>query len=171
MAKSPKQVTIRTYQVGFGDCFLLSFQYAGNAEKHVLVDFGTTKLPPKAPIDVPRICEALPEMPLEAGTSRKRSGELPNSVIGEIVRKDLSKARACFESALTRDRSLRGRVLVRWWVEPSGKVHDACIVSGSTAIHEKELHRCLIGIVRTFTFPRPSGDGWMRMEYSYLFDK
>lgn len=49
MAKSPKQVTIRTYQVGFGDCFLLSFQYAGNVEKHVLIDFGTTKLPPKAP--------------------------------------------------------------------------------------------------------------------------
>ena len=49
MAKSPEQVTIRTYQVGFGDCFLLSFQYAGNVEKHVLIDFGTTKLPPKAP--------------------------------------------------------------------------------------------------------------------------
>lgn len=49
MAKSPKQVTIRTYQVGFGDCFLLSFQYDDSSEKHVLVDFGTTKLPPEAP--------------------------------------------------------------------------------------------------------------------------
>jgi len=49
MAKSPKQVAIRTYQVGFGDCFLLSFLYDGNSEKHVLVDFGTTKLPPDAP--------------------------------------------------------------------------------------------------------------------------
>ena len=49
MAKSPKQVAIRTYQVGFGDCFLLSFKYDGNVEKHVLVDFGTTKLPPQAP--------------------------------------------------------------------------------------------------------------------------
>ena len=27
MAKAPKNVTIRTYQVGFGDCFLLSFKY------------------------------------------------------------------------------------------------------------------------------------------------
>ena len=46
---APKKVTIRTYQVGFGDCFLLSFQYADQSEKHVLVDFGTTKLPPQAP--------------------------------------------------------------------------------------------------------------------------
>ncbi|MBI3893739.1 MAG: hypothetical protein HY303_19645 [Candidatus Wallbacteria bacterium] len=42
-------MSIRSYQVGFGDCFLLSFGY-GNAakptsERHVLIDFGTTKLP------------------------------------------------------------------------------------------------------------------------------
>jgi hypothetical protein len=49
MAKAPNQVAIRTYQVGFGDCFLLSFGYGKGVEKHVLVDFGSTKLPPKAP--------------------------------------------------------------------------------------------------------------------------
>jgi hypothetical protein len=52
MAQSPKKVTIRTYQVGFGDCFLLSFGYAQSGKesaKHILVDFGTTKLPPTAP--------------------------------------------------------------------------------------------------------------------------
>jgi hypothetical protein len=34
------------YQVGFGDCFLLSFEYAGQAEpdRHVLIDFGTRQL-------------------------------------------------------------------------------------------------------------------------------
>ena len=41
---APKSVTIRTYQVGFGDCFLLSFQYGPQSEKHVLVDFGSTGL-------------------------------------------------------------------------------------------------------------------------------
>ncbi len=49
MAKAPTQVAIRTYQVGFGDCFLLSFTYDKGVEKHVLIDFGSTKLPPKAP--------------------------------------------------------------------------------------------------------------------------
>lgn len=46
---APLSVSIRTYQVGFGDCFLLSFAYADAPEKHVLVDFGTTKLPQDAP--------------------------------------------------------------------------------------------------------------------------
>lgn len=45
----PISATVRTYQVGFGDCFLLSIGYANGTEKHVLIDFGTTKLPPDAP--------------------------------------------------------------------------------------------------------------------------
>jgi hypothetical protein len=49
MATSPTKVTIRTYHVGFGDCFLLSFQYGPRSEKHVLIDFGSTGLPPGTP--------------------------------------------------------------------------------------------------------------------------
>jgi hypothetical protein len=39
-AKAPTGVTITSYQVGFGDCFLLTFHY-GSGPLHVLVDFGT----------------------------------------------------------------------------------------------------------------------------------
>ena len=49
MAKAPKKVKIRTYNVGFGDCFLLSFDYGGGSERHVLIDFGSTGLPEDAP--------------------------------------------------------------------------------------------------------------------------
>ena len=48
----PTQLTIRAYQVGFGDCFLLTFRYAGatrksDKERHILIDFGTTGMPDK----------------------------------------------------------------------------------------------------------------------------
>ena len=45
MAKQPTSVEIRAYQVGFGDCFLLSFIYGDTDKRHVLIDFGTTGLP------------------------------------------------------------------------------------------------------------------------------
>ena len=45
MATSPRSVEIRGYQVGFGDCFLLSFVYSAADKRHVLIDFGTTELP------------------------------------------------------------------------------------------------------------------------------
>ena len=47
-APSPVLATVRVrmYQVGFGDCFLLSFDYAEPEEpaRHILVDFGTRRL-------------------------------------------------------------------------------------------------------------------------------
>lgn len=49
MARAPGRATIRSYNVGFGDCFLLSLDYAPGAEKHVLIDFGSTALPEGAP--------------------------------------------------------------------------------------------------------------------------
>lgn len=44
----PTSLTMRTYQVGFGDCFLLTFHYAKSADdRHVLIDFGSTRAPEK----------------------------------------------------------------------------------------------------------------------------
>lgn len=47
MAATPKSVEIRGYQVGFGDCFLVSFVYSATDKRHILIDFGTTELPPR----------------------------------------------------------------------------------------------------------------------------
>ena len=49
-AIKPNEVTLRAYQVGFGDCFLLSFRYpaAGTKpafQRHLLIDFGSTGKP------------------------------------------------------------------------------------------------------------------------------
>ena len=46
----PSRIHVRMYQVGFGDCFLVSFHYRrplddGRAERHILFDFGSTRAP------------------------------------------------------------------------------------------------------------------------------
>lgn len=41
---APTRLTVRTYDVGLGDCFLLSFHYAAR-DRHVLIDFGSVQLP------------------------------------------------------------------------------------------------------------------------------
>ncbi|MDH4223053.1 MAG: MBL fold metallo-hydrolase [candidate division Zixibacteria bacterium] len=40
--KKPEQVKITMYDVGFGDCFLLTFSYAGGEKRHVLIDCGSS---------------------------------------------------------------------------------------------------------------------------------
>lgn len=42
--QQPSSATIRMYNVGFGDCFLMSFHYA-SGDRHVLIDYGSTSAP------------------------------------------------------------------------------------------------------------------------------
>lgn len=39
---NPKQVSVTMYDVGFGDCFLLTFTYAEKKKRHVVIDCGST---------------------------------------------------------------------------------------------------------------------------------
>lgn len=45
----PVTATLRAYQVGFGDCFLLTFDYDDASARHILIDFGSTGLPKDDP--------------------------------------------------------------------------------------------------------------------------
>jgi hypothetical protein len=45
MPSLPTTLTVRAYDVGFGDCLLLSFHYADGTSRHILIDFGSTRLP------------------------------------------------------------------------------------------------------------------------------
>lgn len=65
MARAPQAVEIRSFQVGFGDCFLLSFVYGEKDSRHVLIDFGTTALPrsgkpsthmPQVAAEIAKVC-------------------------------------------------------------------------------------------------------------------
>ena len=38
---TPTRITLLAFQVGFGDCFLLRFEYASGSPRHVLIDFGS----------------------------------------------------------------------------------------------------------------------------------
>lgn len=50
-SSKPDQLTLRSYQMGFGDCYLLTFHY-GDEGRHVLIDFGSTGQPSGAPKDL-----------------------------------------------------------------------------------------------------------------------
>ena len=71
MSVSPYRITVRMYQVGFGDCFLLSFAYStalpdGRRERHLLIDFGSTRWPKNYP---PRYRELASDIALAPAAS------------------------------------------------------------------------------------------------------
>ncbi|GJL82829.1 MAG: hypothetical protein DHS20C01_24630 [marine bacterium B5-7] len=58
----PTRVNIRTYQVGFGDCFVLSFFYDDRPRmrtRRILIDFGTTGLAKSGPRSLRIVAESI----------------------------------------------------------------------------------------------------------------
>jgi hypothetical protein len=49
MADKPTSARIRSYNVGFGDCFLLTFSYGKKDTRNILIDFGSTEQSPVGP--------------------------------------------------------------------------------------------------------------------------
>lgn len=59
----PNSLTIRSYQVGFGDCFLLTFRYpaasGARQDRHVLIDCGSTGMPKNAAGNLRAVAEQI----------------------------------------------------------------------------------------------------------------
>jgi hypothetical protein len=71
----PKKLTLCAYQVGFGDCFLLTFHY-DTMERHVLIDFGSMAIPKVANSN---------QMELIAKDIRRRCGGEENGKLHAVV--------------------------------------------------------------------------------------
>ena len=63
MAAPPASLTLRMFNVGFGDCFLLTFNYPKSV-RHMLVDFGSTAAPKRGarPDYMLRVAERIAEI-------------------------------------------------------------------------------------------------------------
>jgi len=106
------------YQVGFGDCFLLSFDYGkeieGRDERHVLIDFGTTARPRSEPPSSEEIVEDI----------AKRCGGKLDAIVVTHRHKDHLSA---FSSDKRRERleALEPELIVQTWTEDPDLDPDA----------------------------------------------
>ena len=102
MAKEPTSATIRTYHVGFGDCFLISFEYSRKSERHVLVDFGSTGFPKGVPKS--RMMDIAKTSSKGPGASFMLSSPLTGTVTTFL---DLLPRKLAKEQAMSSNRSSR----------------------------------------------------------------
>ena len=85
------------------------------------------------------------------------------SGLGNKVRPDIEKQmasakpmiKACYASALQRDRKLRGRMLIRIKTDPkTGKFHRARVAS--TQLADSQLQQCVIETVAELSLEKPT---------------
>jgi hypothetical protein len=133
MAKiGPKSVEVRSYQVGFGDCFLLSFVYSATDKRHVLIDFGTTGLRRKGkPSEhMPKVAKAIRAV---VGEGNRLTAVVATHRHADHISGFATDAKTGKSGEIIRD--LRPRLVLQPWTEdPKAKpdARTAKTVTGGT---------------------------------------
>jgi serine/threonine-protein kinase len=88
--------------------------------------------------------------------------------VGATVRAHAAEVQGCFDRARMNSPELRGRVVVRAGVDPTGRVTGASV--GSTTANDTRLESCLVGAFNRWTFPAPSGGVAGTVTYTFIFE-
>lgn len=78
---------------------------------------------------------------------------LPKDVINRIVQQHRGEIRQCYEAARRRNPGLKGKVVVKFTIQPNGIVSYAGIASST--VGDSALESCMVSRVRTWVFPKP----------------
>lgn len=104
-------------------------------------------------------CIALPLLPLLLVGQARAAGEvtvqgsLDKAVIRRVIQQHLNEVKNCYEAALEKNASLAGRMMVRFTIEPDGKVGESSVPESS--LNSPAAESCIRDAVRTWIFPRP----------------
>lgn len=96
-------------------------------------------------------------------------GSLDKELIRQVIRRNVGKIRYCYETQLTRNPKLNGKVAIKFVISPSGTVSTASVAQ-STA-NNPELESCVASRVRLLEFPKPKGGGMVIVTYPFVFSQ
>jgi TonB family protein len=95
------------------------------------------------------------------------TGKLQKHVIQRVIRRHVGAVRFCYERALVKNPKLSGKVVVRFVIDPDGKVTAAEIPDSS--LKAPAVEDCILKRVRSWRFPQPEG-GAVSVAYPFVFE-
>ncbi len=82
------------------------------------------------------------------------SGSLSSEAVSRVLRAQVGRLRACYESGLARNPQLAGRLNVRFVIGQNGEVLSA--ISGGSSLGDGSVIGCVLATVRSVRFPPPA---------------
>jgi hypothetical protein len=96
-------------------------------------------------------------------------GGLTREIIQRVIRSHLHEIRYCYERELAKDKSLGGKVVVKFTILPSGRVHEAG--KKFSNMHNEDVVECMLSRVQRWQFPKPKKGVPVLVSYPFLFKK
>jgi TonB family protein len=96
-------------------------------------------------------------------------GSLDVEKVREVVSSHREELRSCYERAVLENPTLSGTCTVRIVVDRNGTVGSASIHGSS--LNSLSMHRCVLQLVRTWSFPSPADGKAAAVEYPLVFRK
>jgi len=76
--------------------------------------------------------------------------------ISQVVQSHQAEIQECYEKTLAaRDEKLQGRLMTHFVITATGTVTGAMVEKKGTTLKDKDLHRCVAGVLGTMRFPKP----------------
>ena len=89
------------------------------------------------------------------------------AIVRRVVRQNFGKLRACYDKGLAAKPGLAGRVVVRFTIDPAGKVAKTESTSATT-LPSADVSACVATAFKSFVFPQPRGGSWT-VDYPIVF--
>lgn len=99
------------------------------------------------------------------GGGATAKGSLPKEVIRRVVRTHINEVKECYEAQLTTNKDLAGKVMVRFVINPHGKVTESAIEESS--LKNTKVETCITDAIRNWEFPQPAG-GKVVVSYPFV---
>ena len=97
------------------------------------------------------------------------SGALDKDIIRRIVRAHINEVRYCYLRGLQKNPHIQGRVAIQFNIASDGKVSDSVVQEAT--LPDAEASSCIAARVKTWTFPRFTGDAPTQVTYPFVFER
>jgi hypothetical protein len=94
-------------------------------------------------------------------------GSLDKEIIRRVVHLHMKEVKYCYDKELGRKASLAGRISVNFVISSLGQVISS--VLQSTTMNDLGVESCVVGAIKRWEFPKPTGGGIAIVSYPFNF--
>jgi hypothetical protein len=105
------------------------------------------------------------KVPEAAAGKADVKGDIDKDLIRRIVRAHINEVRSCYNSGLTKNPNLEGRVTIQFSIVGSGKVASSTVQENTTK--DSNVGNCIAKAVKRWQFPRVGNGGTAMVSYPF----